>query len=190
METDGSNVHRLTPDMKVLLGVRMSSYEEYSPSWTNDGSHVVFLSNAHGNYEVLSVSADGKDVQRLTNTDQPERNVSAAVDVPQIAFERVMASDEADIVAGSAPDGSQRSDACTADHWWIRKVPACASQVSAGRQRKGGATWESDGPIAVANPSTPWMRAASTRRIFFRRRKTTLSSSPFRPTASVSRITE
>jgi Tol biopolymer transport system component len=107
METDGTNVHRLTPDMKGLLGVRMSSYEEYSPSWTNDGSHVVFLSNAHGNYEVLSVSADGKDVQRLTNTDQPERNVSAAIDVPQIAFERVMASDEADIVL-ALPDGSQQ----------------------------------------------------------------------------------
>jgi Tol biopolymer transport system component len=89
-----------------MLGGRMSSYEEHSPSWINDGSRVVFISNAHGNYEVLSIAVDGTDVKRLTATREQERNVFAATDAPVIAFERIIASDAADIVV-SLPDGSQ-----------------------------------------------------------------------------------
>lgn len=106
MDTDGSNLRRLTPDMKGSLGARMSSYEEHSPSWANTGDRVVFISNAYGNYDVLSIALDGTDVQRLTSTGEQERNVSSALDAPQIAFERVIASDAADIVV-SLPDGTQ-----------------------------------------------------------------------------------
>jgi hypothetical protein len=105
MDPDGSNIHRLTPDMKGALS-RMSSYEEHSPSWTNDGSRVVFVSNAPGNYEILSVSADGKDVQRLTNDSEQERNVSTAPDMPRVAFERAVAFDQSEVVV-TLPDGSQ-----------------------------------------------------------------------------------
>lgn len=106
MDTDGANVHRVTPDMKGILGARMSSYEEHSPSFTSDGARIVFISNAHGNYEVLSIAADGTDIKRLTGTSQQERNVSSAPTTPQIAFERVVASDAADIVV-ALPDGTQ-----------------------------------------------------------------------------------
>ena len=106
MDTDGANPHRLISDMKGLLGVRVSSYEEHSPSWTNDGSRLVFISNAHGNYEVLSAAPDGTDIRRLTNTSEQERNVAAAADAPLIAFERILSTEAADIVT-QLPDGSQ-----------------------------------------------------------------------------------
>jgi len=106
MDTDGGNLQRLTPEMKGLTSVRMSTYEEHSPAWTNDGKQILFISNAHGNYEVLSLALDGSGIRRITNTSEQERNVSAAVDAPIIAFERVIASDAADIVV-ELPDGSQ-----------------------------------------------------------------------------------
>jgi Tol biopolymer transport system component len=103
MESDGSNIRRLTPDM----GGRMSSYEEHSPSWSHDGARIVFISNAPGNYEVLSMSADGKDVQNLTNDRDQERNVATAPDLPRIAFERAVAYDNSEVVI-ALPDGSQQ----------------------------------------------------------------------------------
>jgi len=106
MESDGTNAHRLTPDMKGVLGARLSAYEELNPVWTYDGKRIVFLSSALGNYEVLSISADGKDLQRLTNTSQMERNVVAATDGPRIAYDRVTAGDDADLVV-SMSDGVQ-----------------------------------------------------------------------------------
>jgi uncharacterized caspase-like protein len=106
MEPDGSNPRRLTPDMKGILGGRLSTYEELSPSWTYDGKRIVFLSSAFGNYEVLSIAPDGTGIQRLTTTSQLERSVVAATDGPRIAFDRVTASDASDIVV-SMSDGVQ-----------------------------------------------------------------------------------
>jgi hypothetical protein len=107
MNLDGSNSHRVTPDMKGTLGVRISSYEEHSPAWLADGSRIAFISNAHGNYEVLSIAADGNDVQRLTSTGQQERNVSSDAAGQMVAFERLLASDDAEVVMALA-DGSQQ----------------------------------------------------------------------------------
>jgi hypothetical protein len=105
--TDGSELRRLTADMAGMLGVRTSRYEEHTPSWSQDGSRVVFVSNAHGNYEVLSVRADGTDLQRLTDYNGVDRNVATARDGPRIAFERVVSGDDADIVIAMI-DGSQQ----------------------------------------------------------------------------------
>jgi uncharacterized caspase-like protein len=106
MDPDGANPQRLTPDMKGVLGARFSTYEELSPAWPDDGKRIVFLSSAFGNYEVLSITAGGKDIQRLTNTSQMERNVTSASDGPRIAFDRVTAGDDADLVV-SMSDGVQ-----------------------------------------------------------------------------------
>jgi uncharacterized caspase-like protein len=107
MDPDGSNLRRLTADMRGFRGTQ-GSYEEHSPSWTSDGSRVVFMSNAYGgNYQVLSVSADGTDVQRLTSTNRQELNVATAFDAPRIAFERYTAGTNADIVIALA-DGSEQ----------------------------------------------------------------------------------
>jgi hypothetical protein len=107
MNLDGSNARRVTPDMKGTLGVRISSYEEHSPAWIADGSRIAFISNAHGNYEVLSVSAEGTDVQRLTSTGDQERNVSSDAAGQMVAFERLLASDDAEVVMALA-DGTQQ----------------------------------------------------------------------------------
>jgi Tol biopolymer transport system component len=107
MAADGSEVKRLTPDMNGVLGVRTSRYEEHNPVWTHDGKRVVFISNAPGNYEVLSVSADGGDVQRLTDDARVDRNVASSPDLPRIAFERMVSATDSDLVL-ALPDGSQQ----------------------------------------------------------------------------------
>jgi hypothetical protein len=105
--TDGSGLRRLTADMAGMLGVRTSRYEEHTPAWSQDGSRVLFVSNAHGNYEVLSIGADGTDVKRLTDYSGVDRNVATARDGPRMAFERVVSGDDADIVIAMI-DGSQQ----------------------------------------------------------------------------------
>jgi hypothetical protein len=106
-DADGSNARRLTPDMAGMLGVRTSRYEEHTPAWVADGSRIVFASNAHGRYEILSVRRDGTEVQRLTDHEGVDRNVAAARDAPRIAFERIVSQDDADIVVAMA-DGTQQ----------------------------------------------------------------------------------
>jgi hypothetical protein len=105
MDTDGSNPRRLTPEMKGLLGVSGSGYFEQSPAWTNDGERVHFSSNAFGNYEIVSVKADGTDVQRITEHSGQDLNVSAAPDGSRIAFERSVSADDIDLIL-AWPDGS------------------------------------------------------------------------------------
>jgi hypothetical protein len=106
VDTDGGNLRRVTPDMVGLLGLRASRYEEHTPTWSHDGTRIVFVSNAPGNYQILSVRPDGTDLQRLTDNNAQERNVAAARDVPRIAFERIVSQDDADIVISMA-DGTQ-----------------------------------------------------------------------------------
>jgi hypothetical protein len=64
------------------------------------------VSNAFGNFDVLSVALDGSDLQRVTTSPQHERSVSAAPDLPRVAFERMLAVDNSEIVL-ALPDGTQ-----------------------------------------------------------------------------------
>ncbi|MEX0893236.1 MAG: caspase family protein [Gemmatimonadota bacterium] len=105
-DTDGQNVRRLTPDMEGVLGFRASRYEEHTPVWSNDGARVVYVSNAPGNYQILSIAPDGGDVRRLTESNSQERDVATSREAPRIAFERMVSADDTDIVVALS-DGTQ-----------------------------------------------------------------------------------
>jgi hypothetical protein len=106
MDSNGSNIRRLLPDQKGRFGFRLSMYEEHNPAWTHDGQRILFASNGSGNYEIVSVLADGEDLQYVTQHNAIDWRVSAAPDVPRIAFERVVGSGDADVVV-ALPDGSE-----------------------------------------------------------------------------------
>lgn len=102
---DGSNPRRLIPEKKGV-GAWLASYEEHSPNWSPDGRRVVFVSSVSGNYEIMSVALDGSDLQRLTDHPAVDWRVSVAPDAPRMAFERVVAAGDSDIML-SLLDGSE-----------------------------------------------------------------------------------
>lgn len=62
MGADGSNPMRLTNH----------AADDFSPSWSPDGSKIVFVSGRDGNADIYTMNADGTSVTRLTNTTQAE----------------------------------------------------------------------------------------------------------------------
>ena len=41
---------------------------DWHPSWSPDGERIAFASDREGNFEIYVINADGKNLQRLTNT--------------------------------------------------------------------------------------------------------------------------
>ncbi|CAN5497806.1 hypothetical protein BH23CHL2_BH23CHL2_06520 [soil metagenome] len=57
MDIDGENVTRLTSTAAL----------NYAPSWSPDGSKIVFVSDRGGNHDIYVMDADGSNPTRLTN---------------------------------------------------------------------------------------------------------------------------
>jgi TolB protein len=66
MNTDGTGRHQLTSNQ----------FDDSSPAWSPDSSHLAFQSNRDGNYEIYTMNADGTGVTRLTNTPTDETGPS------------------------------------------------------------------------------------------------------------------
>jgi Tol biopolymer transport system component len=77
MNTDGSNPTRLTDDPA----------NDGKPSWSPDGSRIVFFSRRDGNAEIYTMNEDGSDPTRLT--DNPARDLpgSWSPDGTRIVFD-------------------------------------------------------------------------------------------------------
>ena len=58
MNSDGSNQKNLT---------RQNFVDDMLPSWSPDGSKIVFVSNRNGNFEIYVMNADGSNQTNLTN---------------------------------------------------------------------------------------------------------------------------
>jgi hypothetical protein len=56
INADGSSPTRVTNDPA----------EDFSSSWTSDGSRLIFDTNRDGNWEIYSIRLDGTDLIRLT----------------------------------------------------------------------------------------------------------------------------
>ena len=61
MNADGSNQTRLTNN----------AANDVHPSFSGDGSKIVFDSDRDGNYEIYVMNADGSNQTRLTNNSRP-----------------------------------------------------------------------------------------------------------------------
>lgn len=126
MNPDGSNQRQIT-DFRVT---------SYYPSWSPDGSRIIFSSQIDGNFELYSVAPDGSDLQRLTyTTDQDEYAPDYSPDGTMVVYtgskggsqdiwlmsadgsnQRPITFEETDDLDPTfAPDGAQISFASTRD---------------------------------------------------------------------------
>ena len=79
MDADGGNQQRLTENRK----------NDWSPSWSPDGTRIVFSSDRKGdfvNYEIYLMDADGGNLQRLTENRVYDWSPSWSPDGKRIAF--------------------------------------------------------------------------------------------------------
>ena len=79
MDADGGNQQRLTENRK----------NDESPSWSPDGTRIVFSSDRKGdfaNYEIYLMDADGGNLQRLTENRGDDAVPSWSSDGKRIAF--------------------------------------------------------------------------------------------------------
>ena len=70
------------------VGIEEPRFEKNgSPSWSPDGSQIVFYSNRHGNDEIYVMNADGSDVTRLTTSPASEGYPVFSPDGSKISFD-------------------------------------------------------------------------------------------------------
>ena len=77
MNADGSDQHNISNNAGF----------DYAPSWSPDGSKIVFQSNRDGNTEIYVMNADGSDVQRLTNNALDDGDPNWSPDGSKIVFQ-------------------------------------------------------------------------------------------------------
>jgi TolB protein len=66
VNADGSGLRRLTRSQHYSTG---EGSADYSPSWSPDGSRILFTSHRTGGNQAYVMNADGSDQRRLTKTD-------------------------------------------------------------------------------------------------------------------------
>jgi tetratricopeptide (TPR) repeat protein len=93
VNADGSGKTALTPSMNAT-----------APAWSPDGSRIVFMSNAAGNWDLYTVSADGGSPERLTDDQGDDGLPVWSPDGRRIAF--VTKRDGKWSIWGIDPDGS------------------------------------------------------------------------------------
>jgi len=87
-ETEGNwDIYVINPDGTNRVRLLSTPVNEWSPTWSPDGSRIVFESGGHGSlYDLYTMNADGTDVERLTFTDEDEMGPSWSPDGGMIIF--------------------------------------------------------------------------------------------------------
>ena len=101
MDINGKNQHRLTNNAS----------DDWSPSWSPDGKHIVFTSERDGNKEIYVMEADGSNPRRLTENDNFDQSPSWSPDGERITFMSDRDGDFAhfDIFVMDADGGNQQN---------------------------------------------------------------------------------
>lgn len=76
MNADGTNIRRLTNN----------SYIDTSPTWSPDGSKIMFTSNRDGNHELYTMDKNGNNITRLTNEPRTDNFSDWSPDGSKITF--------------------------------------------------------------------------------------------------------
>src|ERR671916_2885491 len=94
--TTGTGVDNPTGDFEIftmnkdgtgLTQLTHNTASDYGPSFSADGSVVVFASDQVGNYEIYRMDSDGTDQRRLTNNTVPDENPTISPNGFTIAYE-------------------------------------------------------------------------------------------------------
>jgi Tol biopolymer transport system component len=67
--------------------VDLTDGDDFDPSWSPDGSSVVFTRTVGGNADVYVIDADGSNLRRLTNDPAADRSPAWSPDGSKIAFQ-------------------------------------------------------------------------------------------------------
>src|SRR5262252_10480691 len=78
---DGSGLTNLTNDAAI----------DADPSWSFDGSVILYATDRDGNFEIYSIKPDGSGAKRLTNDPSADRDPDMAPDGSKIVFVRTEA---------------------------------------------------------------------------------------------------
>jgi Tol biopolymer transport system component len=100
LNADGTGATRLTTDPGV----------DTDPSWSPNGSKVVFSTNRDGNYEIYAMNADGTSQMRLTNNSAADRHPAWSPAGTKVAFNR---DTQINVMN---PDGSGQAQVPIAEH--------------------------------------------------------------------------
>ena len=76
MDADGANIIKLTNN----------SADDYHPSWSPDGSQIVYESNLDGDKDIYVMDADGTNIIKLTNNSADDYHPTWSPDGSQIVF--------------------------------------------------------------------------------------------------------
>lgn len=93
--TSGSGVDNPSGDSEIfaappigdIIQLTHNTSADYSPSWSADGSKIVFMSRRDGNAEVYKMDADGDNERRLTNNLAEDGAPVFSPDGRKIAFQ-------------------------------------------------------------------------------------------------------
>ncbi|MFC1607024.1 hypothetical protein ACFL47_03545 [Candidatus Latescibacterota bacterium] len=97
VDADGSNLKRVTKNMKGWNG---------RPSWSLDGSKILFDSAGGGNFEIMTIEPDGSNLTNLTNNEAKDFHPCWSPDNSKVAFVSLRDGNE-DIFVMNA-DGSNQ----------------------------------------------------------------------------------
>jgi dipeptidyl aminopeptidase/acylaminoacyl peptidase len=86
-----AEIYVINPDGTEPLQLTRNDYEERAPSWSPDGTRIVFSARIGGDqndFEICVMNADGSGFQQLTNNTVFDLTPSWSPDGTQIAFQR------------------------------------------------------------------------------------------------------
>ncbi len=81
------DIYVVNPDGTALTNITNNPAFDHDPSWSRDGTKIVFQSNRlDGNSEIYVMSADGSGVERLTDNDSGDWDPAFSPDGSKIVF--------------------------------------------------------------------------------------------------------
>ena len=80
------DAYRGRDSIKSNIAITNNDLVEINPSWSPDGSNIVFVAELNGNYDLFTVNQNGDNLKRLTNTVSDELNPDWSPDGDWIAY--------------------------------------------------------------------------------------------------------